>query len=53
MEMDSSPARKEEVEMDLSGERGELPKKETVGGADAMVSVELSFYLCAGFKLTD
>jgi hypothetical protein len=37
MEMGSSPAMNEEVEMDREGERGDRPKKETVGGAVVIV----------------
>lgn len=44
MEMDSSPARKEEVEMEREGERGVLPKKETEGGA--VVIVDGLFWMC-------
>lgn len=37
MEMDSSPARKEEVEMDCVGVRGVCPKKETLGDDEVIV----------------
>jgi hypothetical protein len=46
MEMDSSPARKEEVEMDWVGVRGVWPKKETVGVDEAML-LRLSNFLVA------
>jgi hypothetical protein len=39
MEMGSSPARKEEVEMARVGERGVLPKKETEEGAVVMAVI--------------
>jgi hypothetical protein len=39
METGSSPAKKEEMAMLRSGERGALPKKETVGGADVILMI--------------
>lgn len=47
MEMDSSPARKEEVEMDWVGVRGVWPKKETVGVDEAMLLRLSNFWLQA------